>query len=271
MFTLYVDESGTAPEHKMAIAAGIVVPALQVRRLEGEWNTFLEKQQIPEFHASECLARNPHSAFADWNDDRVRKVFARVRQITFKYSIKAFCIAIHKKDYDDFLTADLKKAVGNSHYTWAASSVIGLASDWSIEHKAPMEYVFDNATKDVKVEIESAMDFMETKSPGEFAGHYSFCSRKEIPALQAVDLFAWTCFQAARKARLGHPIHPIAHESALAYHAAREGNWWLVQSLTREGIEKWVAEYHDNPRTKEIIAFKQKQKEARASKGKKTS
>jgi hypothetical protein len=257
MFTIYIDDSGTAPEHKMAIAAGIIVPALRIRPLESEWSAFLEKQRIPDFHTSECLARNQHSAFSNWDDDRVRKVFARVRQITFKYSIKAFCIAIHKKDYDEVLTEDLKMAVGNSHYTWAVSSVIGLASDWATEHKVPMEYVFDTATKDVKCEIDSAMDFMETKSPGEFVEHYSFRSRKDVPALQAVDLFAWTCYQAARKARLGHPIHPIAHESAIAYHAAREGNWWLVQSLTREGIEKWVAEYHDNPRTKEITAFKQ--------------
>src|ERR1700739_2355016 len=116
MFTIFMDDSGTAPEHRMAIASGIIFPAQQLRHLQSEWDKFLYKEQIPDFHASECLARNPHSAFANWNDERVRKVFARVRQITFKYSVKGFCIAIHKKDYDEVLTSDLKAAVGESHY-----------------------------------------------------------------------------------------------------------------------------------------------------------
>lgn len=266
MFTIYMDDSGTAPEHKIAIASGIIFPALQIRNLQSEWDKFLHKEQIPDFHASECLARNSHSAFADWSDDRVRRVFARVRQLTFKYSVKGFCIAILKKDYDEVLTSDMKRAVGESHYTWAVSSVIGLARDWAIARKVPMEYVFDTASKSVKRELDDAMEFIESEFPGEFVGHYSFRKRKEVPPLQATDLFAWTCFQAACKARVGHKPHPIAHESALAYHAAKNQEWWLVQSLNREGIEKWVAENRNNPRTQEIIAFKQKQKKARTPK-----
>ena len=266
MFTIYMDDSGTAPEHKIAIASGIIFPALQIRNLQSEWDKFIHKEQIPDFHASECLARNPHSPFASWSDERVRRVFARIRQITFKYSVQGFCIAIYKKDYDELLTPDMKLAVGESHYSWAVSSVIGLARDWAFTHGVPMEYVFDTAEKSVKRELDDAMQFIESQYPGEFVGHYSFRNRKEVPALQATDLFAWTCFQAARKARVGHQPHPIAHESALAYYAAKGGQWWVVQSLNREGIEKWVAENRDNPRTQEIIAFKQKLKESRMPK-----
>lgn len=263
MFTIYMDDSGSAPEHKMAVACGIIVPALQITRLDAEWSNFIAKEEIPDFHASECLARNARSAFVAWNDERVRRVFARVRQITFKYSIKGFCIAIKKSDYEELVTPEMKAAIGESYFTWAVSSVLGLAHDWALQRSVPMEYVFDNAEKKVKREVDDAMAFVDIAFPGHFLGHYSFRNRKEVPALQLVDLFAWTCFQQACESRVRKVIHPIAAESGNAYESAKGGEWRVVQSLNREGIEKWVTENRDNPRTTEIIEFKRKRAEAR--------
>ena len=174
MFSLYIDDSGSAPEHKMAVACGIIVPALQIARLDAEWNRFVAKEEIQDFHASECLARNPRSAFAAWDDDHVGRVFARVRQITFKYSVKGFCIAIKKSDYEELVTPEMKQAVGHSYFTWAVSSVLGLAHDWAMVRSVPMEYVFDNAEKKVKREIDDAMAFVDIAFPGHFLGHSSF-------------------------------------------------------------------------------------------------
>jgi hypothetical protein len=198
----------------------------------------------------------------------VCRVFARVRQITFKYSIRGFCIGIQKQDYDEVLPPDMKAAVGESHYTWAVSSVLGLAEDWASNRGVPMEYVFDNADKPIKREIENAIKFSDTIYPDRFASHYQFRSRKDVPVLQAVDLFAWTCFQAFRKARFNHPMYPIAAESREVYLRAKNAEWSIIQSLNREGLEKWVNENRNNPRTQEIIAFKEKLKEARRPKPK---
>jgi hypothetical protein len=268
MFATFTDDSGTSREHKMAVACGILLPALQLKRFESEWHIFLHKEGIPDFHSSECLARNQHSAFANWDDERVRRTFARVRQITFKYSIKGFCIGIHKQDYDEVLQPNMKSAVGESHYTWAVSSVLGLAEDWASSRGVPMEYVFDNADKPIKREIEDAIEYSDILFPGRFAGHYSFRKRAEVPALQAVDLFAWSCFQGFRAARFNNQLKAIAAESRDAYVHAKNGDWSVIQSLTREGLEKWVNENRDNPRTQEIIAFKQKLKESKKPKAK---
>jgi hypothetical protein len=270
MFTIYIDDSGSAPEHKMAIASGIVIPALQIPRLESEWDTFRSKEGITDFHASECLARNPHSDFANWSDERVRRVFNRIVQMTLKYSVKGFCIAIRKDDYESVVTPEMKAAIGESYFSWAMSSVLGLAHDWAEERKVPMEYVYDRAEKKVEREVADALAFADQAFPGHFLGHYSFRSRKDVPALQMADLFAWTCFQKARQARFNHPMNPIADEISRAYELAHGGLWRVVQSLNREGIEMWVAQNRDNPRTQEIIDFKKKRKEARKPKPKKT-
>lgn len=268
MFTIYIDDSGTSPEQKVAIAAGIIIPRIQIARFDDEWSKFLEREYISNFHSSICLARNHKSEFANWDDQRVRKVFARVRQLTFKYSVKGFCIGIHKQDYEDVLPADMKAAVGRSYYTWAVSSVLGLAYDWAAKRSVPIEYVFDEENKNIKCEIEDALAFSEKIYGDHFLGHYSFRMRRDIPSLQAVDHFAWACYQGFRRSRTQHPLKPIATESIEAYLTAKGGRWREIQSLNREGLEKWVAEMRNNPRTQEILEFKKKRKETRQPKPK---
>ncbi|HTV03771.1 MAG TPA: DUF3800 domain-containing protein [Acidobacteriaceae bacterium] len=269
MFTIFIDDSGSSPEHKWAVATGIVIPAMQLPRLEREWDTFKGKEGISEFHSSECLARNQHSDFADWEDIRVRRVFTRVRQITFKYSVKAFGIGIYKPDYDQVMPEDMRKRIG-SYYTWALSSVLALAHDWAARRSVPMEYVFDEASKNIKREINEAMQYSDQIYPGDFVGHYSFRYRKDIPALQAVDLFAWTCYQQGRKARLKLPIHHFAQENWDAYGSQNDGEWCVFQSLNREGIEDWIKKAYLGPEDLKIKEFKDKLKEERKPKPKKS-
>jgi Protein of unknown function (DUF3800) len=268
MFTTYIDDSGTAPEHKIAVAAGIIIPGAKIVGFEREWKRLTSRENITSFHASECLARNPHSEFATWDDERVRRVFKEIRQLTIRFSVGGFCIGIFKDDYDELLTDNLKASIGNSYFTWAVSSLIGIANAYGESQKAPMHYVFDATGKDQKREISDSLEFAEGIYPGRFDGHWMFGKRTDIPALQAVDLVAWSCFQQFRRSRLSHVINPIADEVNSGYWAGRNGKWMIAQSLHREGIAAWVAKETDSPRTKEIIAFKEQLKEARKPKPK---
>jgi hypothetical protein len=269
MFSIYIDDSGTSPEHKLTIACGIIFPTKRLPALEGEWNNFLQKEEITGFHSSECLARNPHSDFANWDDDRVKRVFRRIQQITFRYSIKAFCILIYKKDYDEVVPKDMFFRIGESYYTWAVSSVLGLAYDWAVERSVSIDYVFDTADKKVKREIEDALTIAETLYPGNFTGHYSFGKRRGVPGLQAVDLLAWTCFQQGRRARMKQSIHSFAQESWDVYKSRNDGDWCIVQSLSRKGLEDWVKKKYLSPEDIRIKQFKEKLQEARKTKAKK--
>jgi hypothetical protein len=267
MFTIYIDDSGSSPEHRLAIASGIIFPTKQLGRLGDEWNKLLEKECIPDFHSSACLARNSHSAFAGWDEIRIKRVFSRVRQITFKYSVKAFCIAIHKQDYNEVMPEDMRERVG-SYYTWAASSVLGLAHDWATSRSVPIEYVFDTADKEVKREIDEAMEYSKSVYSDHFSAHYSFGKRKDVPALQAVDLFAWTCYQQGRHVRFKQPIHPLAQENWKAYEHANHSQWCVVQSLNRQGIEDWVKKTYLSSEDIKLKEFKEKLRQARTPKGK---
>jgi hypothetical protein len=266
LYTVFSDDSGSSPEHKVVVACGIVVPTIKIVRMNSEWNRFLEKEGIRDFHTSVCVARNPRSDFANWDDARVQRVFARVRQITLRYSVRGFCILIYKQDYEGIVPRDMRDRIG-SYYTWALSSVLGLAHDYGLARSAAMKYVFDTAEKEIKREIDDAMEYMELRFPGDFAD-YSFGNRREVPGLQAVDLFAWTCFQQGKRARVGQTIHKLGHESWNDYSKALNGEWAVAQSLNREGLEKWVRETYGGPEDRGLKDFKEKQLQARKFKPK---
>lgn len=266
MYTIYIDDSGSDRSQKVVVACGLVIAAVQIVRMEKEWNSFLEKEGITEFHTSECLARNPKSEFAAWDEERVARVFARVGQMTIKFASRAFCILIHKDLYDEVMPLEMRERVG-SYYTWALSSLLGMGDDFSKKYDVPMEYVFDNADNKTKREVDEAVEYADLRFPGQysFAGHYSFRNRKDIPTLQAADFFAWNCFQQGRRARLGSTIHPLAAETYEAFAKAKGGEWVDVQSLNREGIERWVKEKYKSPEDEELKKFKEDAKASRMS------
>jgi hypothetical protein len=270
VFSLYTDDSGSAPDQRFTIAAGIVFPAKRIEAFEREWNAFFKgKERVQELHTSVCVAHNPDSDFAGWDDDRVERVLLHAQQIIFKYSVKAFSIGIHKQDYNEVVPKEMWLSVSQSHYVWALSSVLGLSYDWASKHSTPMEYVFDNASKEEKRDIGEAIDYSEAIYPGHFSGHYSFRSRKEVPGLQAADLYAWVNYQAACHTRFDTPIKPIAEKLWHPFISRNEEKWSTIQSLNRIGLEMWVKNTYGSPEDLRLREYKQKQKEERMPKPKK--
>ncbi|MGA8503197.1 MAG: hypothetical protein WB683_16705, partial [Candidatus Sulfotelmatobacter sp.] len=52
LFTNYVDDSGTDPNQRVAIASGWIVPAARIVALEREWDRLKEKEGFTDFHTS---------------------------------------------------------------------------------------------------------------------------------------------------------------------------------------------------------------------------
>jgi uncharacterized protein DUF3800 len=270
VFSIYIDDSGSAPEHRFAIAAGIVFPAKRILAFEREWNAFRTKEEISELHASECVASNAHSDFAGWEYQRIERVLLRAQEIILKYSVKAFSIGVHKQDYDEIVPKEMWANVGESHYIWALSSVLGLSYDWASQHVVPMEYVLDNAAKQDKRDIREAIDYSDEIYPGHFAGRYSFRSRKETPGLQAADLFAWTGYQVGCNTRFDVPIKSPADKLWVAFTSKNNGEWSTIQSLNRKGLEMWVEKAYNSPEDVRLREYKEKRKEERIPKLKKS-
>jgi hypothetical protein len=245
VYSSFIDDSGTDPNQPVAIASAIIIPAVKLERLETEWATFLDKEEITDFHTSVCVFRNPKYQFANWDDTRVRRVLKRVQQVIFKYSVKGFSVVIHKVPHDKKVPALVRNVVGNNHYTYAVDGVISWVYKWASERGVPIEYVFDTVDRKTqkaqRTEIDRIMMNAEIACPGWFAGHYSFRKREDVPALQCADLFAWACYQRASEKIVSKPMSAIAGECWNRFYEAKSREWcniWVAEPYAQQDLQK---------------------------------
>jgi len=244
MFNAYIDDSGTAPSQRIAVASALVIPARRILALESEWKTFCAKYQIQSFHASECVHRNSKSEFAAWDDAKVEAAVARVRQLTMKYAVRAISFAVTKAEFDAEMPEEWKKFLCRDHYVWAIWHLLKLLRRWSKEHQqSKIELVFDHLEGKPRAAIDKALRDMETYYPGTYIGHNSFRKREGWPGLQCVDLLAWCRLAAARSRFEGTPMHQIAETTKQEYRKFRNGKWLSALWINRRDLHKWLQEF----------------------------
>jgi hypothetical protein len=266
MFSAYIDDSGTDPNQRAAIATALVVPAAQIIPLEHEWDNLKKKYGFSDFHTSEMVARNYRSDFADWDETKQKKAFQRVREISKKYGIRAAAVsfALNKVDYDSLVPLEYRNYFGG-HYAWAIRHVINFLEAWRRPRNIPpLEYVFDWAEPrcNERVEIETVMAqaesiFQQRGRSGEFT-NYTFRRRQDMPALQCVDAIGWTCYQQALFQFHKVPVHNLAAEAWKGYEAHLEQNGWLqCFTVTQNNLKKWIsAEMADGETLKRFEEWK---------------
>jgi hypothetical protein len=248
-FTVYLDDSGTAPAHSIAIASAFILPAKRIIALETEWNRFTKANGFSDFHASACAApTSKEKQYEDWDDAKKRRVFTRVRQLCKKFGVKTYGWAVHKKAYDEVVPSSFRK-YGGGHYTWAVRNVVNRIEEWRLARKIkePFQYIFDweEIGSPDREEIDDIMgqfcDYLKEDV------HYDFQRRKLIPALQCTDLIAWLCFQLALDNFYQKPINPYAVECLKDFEnyypsgkVPPPKKWFAVATIQRRHLQKWI-------------------------------
>jgi hypothetical protein len=80
MADVFIDDSGTDPRQKVAIASALIVKSCEIVALDGEVTAlavkenFIGENGFPDFHTSECVAGNIKSTFAKWNEEKSSSV-----------------------------------------------------------------------------------------------------------------------------------------------------------------------------------------------------
>lgn len=268
MFTLFLDDSGTRPTHKIALATGLIVPSTQISRLEKEWKALSEKEDFDCFHASPCNAQD--GDFSDWPAEKVDRVFARVRQISMKYGVAAISTSVDKRHYDQEVPAEYKKYTGRHHYTFCVSYAIAFAEKWrrnpSRGIASSFEFVFDHMELNDpgRKEIEKVMAYSERaiREEGRRDEYtkYSFRDREDFPGLQCVDGIAWACNCFARHRLYEQAIPNRAEVSWKLFGGPLGAQGWLrAFTLTREALRTMFAKEQQDGRT--IARFQRWEKE----------
>jgi Protein of unknown function (DUF3800) len=239
MFTVYFDDSGTAPEHRIAVASALVIPAAQIIPLEREWNTFTQKEVFSKFHAAPMAASNRNEGYGDWDMAKQSRVFERVRQISKKYSIGpagAVSFSINKEQYEEHVPASLRPTLGVYHYTFAIQEVLKTMAVWT--KTRPVTYVFEamRRTDPRRVELERALERYNIEN-------FSFGNSKDIPGLQCADQIAWASFQWAYYEYFNRTPHLLAELAIHDYGAHLEKQGWLhAYTIRKPELLKFVEE-----------------------------
>lgn len=253
-FTMYLDDSGTSPSQQVAVASAIIVPAVQLPRMEIEWNNLKAKEGFSEWHTSECLAANRNSEFATWDEEKRGRAFRRVREISKKYGAASISAAIKKADYDEIMPPEYRKYTGVHHYSWRVTFVIAMAeiimaSGLKEKRLEPFEFVFDwmDAGTEKRREIEDVMAYSERACKEEqgFVGaysNYSFRHRREFPGLQCVDAIGWTTYRYALTVNARPIPEPKFARTAWEHYGGQLGpNGWLrAFHFAKNTLHDWV-------------------------------
>jgi hypothetical protein len=243
MFTVYIDDSGTAPDQKVVIAAAMIVPATKIVSLDRDWADFDAGYGFKgDFHSSICVARNPHSVFADWSDRKVRNALRRARGIMKRHASKLISMTINKEDFSAEAPAEWLKVGGRDPFTWAFRSLLNLLRAWNSKQTTPLpfEYVIDWVEPRERGEIEMLMAQFESAYPGEYDGRYSFKKRPMVAGLQCCDLLAWSAFSESRYAFLNTPMHHFASASFRDLKENLNRTWYDDMAHTRAHLKKAI-------------------------------
>jgi hypothetical protein len=246
MFTIHLDDSGTSPSQHVAIATALIIPALQLVRMEREWNNVKIKEEFTDFSMSEFVARNPKSEFANWDDAKRLRVYQRIRQISKKYGLRSFSVAINKVDYDELIPDIIRNVIGKYHYTWAIHHTLSFIDGWrgSDGKRPPCEYVFHWMQGESRTEVESAMKRAEESAiedgrAGDYS-NYSFRKSKNVPGLECIDAISWVCYQYALYAIRDKPPHEFATVGWQDFGGHVDGGWLKAVTITRASLQDWI-------------------------------
>jgi hypothetical protein len=248
-FTVYLDDSGTAPDQPIVNASALIIPGAQILRLESHWNTFTKAIEIKDFHASACAAStSKDKQYAGWDQKKKSHVFMRVRQFCKKFGVQTFGFSVYKANFDAIVSEGYRDYLGG-HYTWAVRHIVREIEEWRNTRriKEPVQHIFDwqDVGTDSREEIDDVMGQM-----GEYYGRkldWDFKERKLIPGLQCVDLIAWLTLQLGLNNFRDKPIEGLASECIKDFEnyypsgkKPPNRKWYQVATVHKPQLESWA-------------------------------
>jgi Protein of unknown function (DUF3800) len=248
-FTVYLDDSGTAPDQPIASASALIIPEKRISELESNWNRFVKVQGISDFHASACAAlKSKEKQYWDLDEEQKKHIFTRARQFCKGYGVQTFGFSVYKESRASVFSEDFRYYSGD-HYIWALRHILRNIEQWRKTRaiKEPMHYIFDwqEIGSDCREEIVDVMAQMAEQYNEDI--HFNFGRRKDIPGLQCVDLISWLSLQLGLNNFHNKPMEGLASECIKDFenyfpnekHVRPDHKWFQVATVQRPHLEKW--------------------------------
>lgn len=203
--SLYIDDSGTAPDQSTAVAAGWIAKYPTWNFFNREWDKVrnVESHKFSVMHMAEFVYGD--GEFEDWLLETKEAVLKKLFPIFHKRILRGFALGVIKKDFDEIVPPELRRQGHTNHYTYAIRRLMGFVHKWRHDNQIQEEiqYFFDFMDKHDprRIEIENVLTTIGTPEQN-FAFYglrrdgFHFIDKDGIPPLQAADMLAWTVYRA---------------------------------------------------------------------------
>jgi hypothetical protein len=123
MIQAYIDETGTDEQAKIVAMVGFVSSYKRWRKFDREWNEVLNppdeinpptKRRV--FHATDCMGKDGHRAFADWSKEKRNLLVDSLIPIARRRTLFAFGSAFSVHDYKSIVPTWIKKKWTHPYY-----------------------------------------------------------------------------------------------------------------------------------------------------------
>jgi hypothetical protein len=223
--TVYVDDSGSNAESKVAAAAFCVSTVKNWQELLKKWGKIASDAgfDLKDFHMTEFAACRCDSLcqqckqgkttsldhpWQKWSETKRKSVLTRMAKAMIKYVEFGVGHAVTKPDYDEHVRNSDARAVaiepiGDEYFTFAVQRCGDSLAEWRANQSrmVPLKFVFDLASKREKTEIASVF-FSGIEGAPQYKNGVeqwltpdqgvSYESRKTTHQLLAADILAWT-------------------------------------------------------------------------------
>lgn len=251
MFSIYIDDSGTAPNQASAVAAGWIAKTPPWTALEKEWSQVQTDHKFSSMHMAEFVSGAKGSEFELWDLPTKEIVLEKLGNLVIGNVLKGFSMGVIKKDFDEIVPPELRASGHRNHYTYAIRTVMGLIHKWRLQQgicdaENPIEYIFDYMDKNDPRRLEIESVFATVGTEGENLINYGlkkdgfdFKSRTTLPPLQAADMFAWTVYRAMKHETKEQDANKLAKLAFKKFCLSKQG---LVDGgyNKRQHLVEWV-------------------------------
>lgn len=245
-FTVHFDDSGTAPDQQIALAACYLGTVEQWREFNRNWADASEEEGFGTFHMAEFAAGEKQ--FKNWSIEKKKHVLDRLCNIITTRARCGFATAVAKSDYDEIVTGHFRRYCGGFHYTFAIRQTVGRVAMWRTRYspKSSMRYVFDwmesglPARREIEYLLDAAVttsEFQKKRIGVAVLKGYSFERKSSILPLQAADILAWTVYQKMQN-RMSN--RPLCWEATQAYESLKRQGSLDDGYFIRDNLKRWA-------------------------------
>lgn len=256
-FTIYIDDSGTAPAQSTAVAAGWIAQYSAWKLFNREWDKVrnVESRKFSIMHMADFVYGKRE--FENWDLETKKTVLNKLFPIFHKRIRKGFALGVIKQDFDEIVPPELRARGHKNHYTYAIRRVMGFIHQWRQENhiQGEIQYFFDFMDKHDprRVEIEKVLTTIGTSEQnlayyGLRRDGFHFIDKNDIPPLQAADMLAWTTYRAMQHEVGANKVNEIGETAFKNFcMSSRKPHFVEGGYNKREHLIQWVRAKGLNP------------------------